>query len=421
MLTLSDWVVAHNRHNNLTVHDRSDGALSVTVAPTAEPLERVWDIQLLHKLPSLSRGQRYMLTFKAWGTYGAEFFMKLTLPKPPWTWIEQGQLIEISPREKIYKLYFAPSEDLPEVQLQLDLGAADGTLHFSEVRFLSLGPRPQIPETSYMICATPRSGSSWLASLLWNTGAAGRPTESFLHYHTRHTGTLGPETDSDDWDMPRDAYIARVRDLGTTANGVFGTKMMLGYLETTANWLGEPLGLGADQFDQVFENYFPGLRYLHLYRRDKVDQAVSMFIASKTGSWRASNGDGDQAVVEYDVARIKEQYDLLVREDAEWRRRLTGLPGFVGSIAYEDLLENFSTVIADVFARLQLHPTAYPKSNMTSVTRQTSPLKADFSARFKAEMGLPPTAMNEQGKLSNFLGKLRRVTQGINLTDRTKN
>lgn len=420
LLTLSDWIVAHDRHDRLRVHDRSEGALSVIVDPANGPVGQIWDIQLLHRLPALTGGQRYALRFRASGTYGAGFHMKLTLPEPPWTWIEQGQLIEVGPHERAYDVYFAPSEDLPNVQLQLDLAGADGSLHMSELRLVSLGARPRMPEKSYMICATPRSGSSWLASLFWNTGAAGRPAESFLHYHARKTGKTGPEAGTDDWNLPRDAYLARARNLGMTANGVFGTKMMLGYLDTTASWLGQPLGMNADRFDEIFQHYFPGLRYLHLYRRDKVDQAVSMFIASETDAWRAWGAGSDPSPPPYDAAKIREKYDLLVQEDAEWTIRLSGLPGFAGSIAYEDLRTDFSETIKDVFAWLDLHPTAYPRQEMTSVTRQASPLKAAFSARFKEEMGLLTDEFDGNGKRPGLLNSLRRVPRRIGLSRRDK-
>lgn len=397
-MQLSGWVVAHNQHDRLSILDNSSETLSISVAPAAQAIEKAWEIQLLNRLPPLKAGQRYALTFRASGTYSAGFRIKLTLPKPPWTWIEEGPLLELGTRERPYELYYAPSEDLEDVQFQLDLAGADGTLAFHDLRLVACGPRPAVPQKSYMICATPRSGSSWLASLLWNTGAAGRPSESFLHHYARSTGKLGREAGTKDWDLPRDAYLARVIDEGMTPNGVFGTKLMLGYVDTTANWLGEALGTPAARFDQVFEAYFPGARYLHLYRRDKVDQAVSMFIASETDAWRAGGQDAQAPAPTYDAARIKKEYDLLVREDEEWIRRLKGVKGFAGSIAYEDLRDEFSDTIADVFSRLELDPTAYPKPDMTSVKRQTSPLKAEYGARFKADMGLVDTLKPRRSK-----------------------
>jgi LPS sulfotransferase NodH len=171
-----------------------------------------------------------------------------------------------------------------------------------------------------------------------------------------------------------------------TANGVFGTKLMLGYLDATAEFLGAPFNLKASQFDQVFERYFPGARYLHLFRRDKVDQAVSMFIASHTDAWRSGRGNGEVAVPPYDAASILRWHELLMREDSEWIRRLSAVGSFAGSVAYEDLRYDYYRTISKVFSLLDLHPSACPPPDMTSVKRQVSSVKSHYIERFKAEV-----------------------------------
>jgi LPS sulfotransferase NodH len=161
---------------------------------------------------------------------------------------------------------------------------------------------------------------------------------------------------------------------------------MLGYLDATAEFLGAPFNLKASQFDQVFERYFPGARYLHLFRRDKVDQAVSMFIASHTDAWRSGRGNGEVAVPPYDAASILRWHELLMREDSEWIRRLSAVGSFAGSVAYEDLRYDYYRTISKVFSLLDLHPSACPPPDMTSVKRQVSSVKSHYIERFKAEV-----------------------------------
>src|SRR2546423_4369603 len=108
------------------------------------------------------------------------------------------------------------------------------------------------PHTSYLICATPRSGSTLLCEALTNTGIAGRPEEFFqarketgvirrpLEYFegtdtTEIAAILGESVGSEDLLMSPTSeenfadYLARVMQQRTTPNGVFGAKVMWGY------------------------------------------------------------------------------------------------------------------------------------------------------------------------------------------------
>src|SRR6266480_4945641 len=94
------------------------------------------------------------------------------------------------------------------------------------------------PHTSYLICATPRSGSTLLCEALENTGLPRHPKEYFETLGNRAVlDLLGDYSRLDDeygeptlWDGADYAnYLMWVRQAGTTPNGVFGAKMMWGY------------------------------------------------------------------------------------------------------------------------------------------------------------------------------------------------
>src|ERR1700676_5360074 len=80
------------------------------------------------------------------------------------------------------------------------------------------------PPISYLVCGTPRSGSSLLCEALINTEIAGKPEEYFQ-----------PRNEivwSERWSTPNYAeYLASTFKECTTANGVFGAKMMWGYFD----------------------------------------------------------------------------------------------------------------------------------------------------------------------------------------------
>src|SRR5919201_3330033 len=76
-----------------------------------------------------------------------------------------------------------------------------------------LPERPARPRSSYFICGTPRSGSWFLCGLLASTGVAGRPHEWFWGDPEEANRRAWGVSDFSE-------YVARVRDAGTTPNGV---------------------------------------------------------------------------------------------------------------------------------------------------------------------------------------------------------
>src|SRR5215213_3769543 len=110
------------------------------------------------------------------------------------------------------------------------------------------------PTHSYLICTTPRSGSTLLCELLEGTGVAGRPDEYFQQLRATGmpmtprdyldgvaAGLVPPPADHDGngddlsvYDPRRFAdfeqYVAWVRRRATTPNGVFAAKIMWPYM-----------------------------------------------------------------------------------------------------------------------------------------------------------------------------------------------
>src|SRR3954466_9998090 len=110
------------------------------------------------------------------------------------------------------------------------------------------------PENSYLVCGTPRSGSTLVCECLKATGVAGRPEEYYeaLRHSGRpkqpqdyfkgvddpsvldHLGERGapegPAPQSPLWSRTAyDRFLDWSKETGTTENGVFGAKMMWGY------------------------------------------------------------------------------------------------------------------------------------------------------------------------------------------------
>lgn len=182
---------------------------------------------------------------------------------------------------------------------------------------------------SYLICATPRTGSNFLCELLRTTGVAGRPDDYFWNppFWQQQWGVTG---------FP--AYFTRILREGTTRNGVFGVKMMWDYLDTLLPQLAALSGLTDAPPPEVLAAAFPNLRYLRLTRRDKVRQGISFYRALETDVWRSTDRDKiDATEPAFDVAAIDRLVQLSIQADQTWHEYFQryGIRPF--TIVYEDL------------------------------------------------------------------------------------
>ena len=207
------------------------------------------------------------------------------------------------------------------------------------------------PLRSYLVCATPRSGSTLLCHLLAQTGLAGRPEEYFEAL--RHSGIprrpaeyFDPERHANiierlafrempDGEQPRpnplwrpesyDRYLDWVLEEGTTPNGVFGAKLMWGYLGDFADLLRGIEGNAGLPIPALLDRSFPDLRYVQITRRDKVRQAVSLWKAVQTQAWRAGAGGGERVEPVFSFRAINFLVRQLTAHDASWDAYFLGL------------------------------------------------------------------------------------------------
>ena len=139
-------------------------------------------------------------------------------------------------------------------------------------------------DTTYLVLATPRSGSTLLGQGLQASGLAGDPKEFFGHKMPYWM---------ERWRTPSlPAYTARLRQERATPNGVFGAKLLyrqLLHLEDLAHH--EPK-LADLPLPEILDRLFPNLHLVWVTRQDKVRQAISWFKARQTGIWGQSHERG---------------------------------------------------------------------------------------------------------------------------------
>jgi trehalose 2-sulfotransferase len=165
---------------------------------------------------------------------------------------------------------------------------------------------------SYLICCVQRSGSWLLAHTLRDTGVAGRPSDYFD----------GAERDRNAarWGTPDfPSYLDAVLARGTTANGVFGSKMMwndFGPFLASLRTLGDARSALSDR--DLLEWAFPCLSFVWLRRTDKVRQGVSWWRAVVTDQWVRHPGE-ESKKADLDVSRILPLVQLAGEWDVAWR------------------------------------------------------------------------------------------------------
>jgi LPS sulfotransferase NodH len=224
-----------------------------------------------------------------------------------------------------------------------------------------------------IVCATQRSGSTLLCELLKATGVAGIPNEYFQHF--KDTGLVdqprqylaGIDDPSvlellppfDPGSPERTFDFEAVRRAGTTPNGVFAAKIMWSHTgDLWARLNGRPL-----------EDVFGPLRYVQVIRRDKLAQAISLWIAIQTQAW--SSADAPQRDPVYSFAAIRHLVGWLEAGERGWTEWLRGRDPDV--VVYEDFARDPGPVI-EVLAGV---PASAPP-----LKRQSGSRSSEWASRF---------------------------------------
>lgn len=207
----------------------------------------------------------------------------------------------------------------------------------------------------YIICGTPRTGSTLLCKLLASTKTAGDP-HSF--YRQQDVWEWAEE-----WNLPdRDtmgelefnvAYLNAAIAAGKGGTGIFGLRLMHENLDELSAILDRIFPqLPSDR--ARLEKAFGHILYIHLSREDKLAQAVSLIKAEQTGLWHiAPDGTEIERVAppkepQYDFERIQREVTELEAYDAAWNiwfaeQGITPL-----RVGYERLSSNPATTLLGI-------------------------------------------------------------------------
>ncbi len=190
---------------------------------------------------------------------------------------------------------------------------------------------------SYAICGVQRSGSSLLCEALHRTRVAGLPSEYFLP----QPGSNGQEQIG--VGQPVEDVLRAIFRAGSTANGVFGTKLMWNYFPAVVTRLRELPGRNGLESHALLPSVFPGLRYVWIVREDKVRQAVSWAIAAQTNiyaSFQLAHREPARKP-EFDFQLIDNLHGLILLGERGWRGHFekAGVQPF--RVVYEELAADY--------------------------------------------------------------------------------
>ncbi|WEX86658.1 Stf0 family sulfotransferase [Sinorhizobium garamanticum] len=246
---------------------------------------------------------------------------------------------------------------------------------------------------SYVICTSPRSGSTLLCKLLAATGVSGNPGSYF------HRPSIS------EWlayfDLPSEAATSERETLatifraaiakGSLNTGMFGLRLQRHSFDFFVQKLAVLHPEPASDLKR-FEAAFGRTLFIYLTRLDKIEQAVSIARAEQTGLWHMAP-DGTElerlapsSKAGYNAEEIRTYCDRFTSDDLDWRdwfksQRIEPL-----QITYETLSSNPIETLREILGELGLNRDA-ANGVISGVAKLADETSRDWVARFRAECG----------------------------------
>ncbi|MFN3131768.1 Stf0 family sulfotransferase [Roseibium sp.] len=242
---------------------------------------------------------------------------------------------------------------------------------------------------SYVLCTSPRSGSTLLCKMLAETGVAGHP-ESYFH-----------EPDLGNWasdlGVSRPAGMSELEYLrllidtaieqGTANKGLFGLRLQrhsFDFFFRQLRTLCQDEPTDKDRLEAVFGRTL----FVHLTRPDKLSQAVSFVKAQQSGLWhRAADGSelerlSPPADPVYDFAALKDCRDQFIQFDRDWNDWFAEQAIEPLRLSYNDLCTDPQAGLKKILTALGL-PTSAADPVQPGVAKLADSINADWIKRFQ--------------------------------------
>src|SRR5438876_8347920 len=235
----------------------------------------------------------------------------------------------------------------------------------------------------YVVCTIPRSGSNLLTDGLRATRHAGMPKQFFLpKLETRYGVELGLDPVAD---YP--GYVRAIVNTKTTANEVFGFKLMSWYLDNFLTGLRDTRAFGDATTDDLtlLQNAFPRLRFVHVVRRHKLRQALSTARALQTGLWKVQKGKTPLREPQFDPELIEQCLKEAERQEELWQSFFLRIGIDPFHVEYERLCEDYEATIRAVLGFLRILLPRDARIGPAQTVRQADDISRIWEERFLTE------------------------------------
>ena len=233
--------------------------------------------------------------------------------------------------------------------------------------------------TSYIVAATPRTGSTLLCEGLVASRVAGNPQEVFEPmWEAEWRAEVGVSVDES-----YGHFIQAAKCYGTRGD-VYGVKiqwMQVAPLARNSGFRGRP--------EDVLEHLFPGALFVNIVRRDRLAQSLSWFRAQKTNEWwQRWPGAPPVKPPSLDPDRVRALMVGIDRQQSEWLRYFHQRGISALTVQYEDLVSDYRGQIGRVLAFLGSDPAAAAVIPDPPLIRQAD----DVTNRWRSAMQRAPAA-----------------------------
>ena len=203
-------------------------------------------------------------------------------------------------------------------------------------------------EKYYLICATPRSGSSLLCEALRNTSLAGKPDEYFGPMHLKRWNEV--------WQKKTEKeYLDKSISYSKGENGVVGIKVMRLYWRNFISYLEKANNLAAQSEFKTINQCFPNMKYVFITRRDKVRQGISWMKFLQGSAWHWED-DEPQIIenLEYKPGMIKDFITQTAIHETTWFEffRRNNIEPFL--VVYEDFVNAYEETAKEILKFLDI-------------------------------------------------------------------
>jgi len=228
------------------------------------------------------------------------------------------------------------------------------------------------PPRPYLLASVPRSGSTYVSHLLWQTGCLGAPLE-YCNFEPGGPYGHANRSAAEQRELWRAALARR-----TSPNGVFGLK---GFpVQFEALHASNP-ALLAEVMRTIFPS--PGCgRVVLLHRRDRAAHAISYARAILSGVWRAEQERGGRAEPEYSRIAVERAEGMIASQERAWQAMLADLKIAPLELWYEDVLASPAATLDAVagYLGVELDPAAAVR--VPPIERQSQRGAREWSERY---------------------------------------